>query len=128
MFFLCFFLGGEGVLFFYFVFNNYLRGLLHNLIAVIRNPERKNIKLQNFLPVNHIWSQQGKKFTMLDYSFSSFFHGIQYKQSQLPFKFNVCLSISHGIITNMYDVFHMFFPTKFMNVFQFIHSNFLCVL
>ena len=43
------------------------------------------------------------------YSLSSYFHGIRYKQSQLPVKFNVCLSICHGIITNMYDVIHMFF-------------------
>ena len=36
--------------------------------------------------------------------------------------------LSHCIITNMYDVFHMFFPTKFVNVFPFNYYNFVCVL
>ena len=43
------------------------------------------------------------------YNLSSYFRGIPYKQSQLSYKINICLSDSHSIITNMHDVFHMFF-------------------
>ena len=56
--------------------------------------------------MNTVLVQEMERFNR--YSLFSYFHDIQYKQSQLPYKFNLCLSISHCIITNMYDVFHMF--------------------
>ena len=44
----------------------------------------------------------------------------EYKQSQLPYEFNVCLSLSCCIITNMSDVFHMFFLQNLWTFFSLV--------